>query len=62
MKTTVIGLGLIGGSIAIDLRKAGVATELIGVDLSPTNGVRAVELGLVDKIEAPRQLLSLRLT
>ncbi|HEY9046714.1 MAG TPA: prephenate dehydrogenase [Ohtaekwangia sp.] len=50
MKVTVIGLGLIGGSIAIDLRKAGVATELIGVDLSTDNALKAVELGLVDKI------------
>jgi prephenate dehydrogenase len=51
MKTTVIGLGLIGGSIAIDLRKAGVATELIGVDSNATNGTKAVELGIVDKID-----------
>src|SRR6478736_5050516 len=50
MKTTVIGLGLIGGSMAIDLRKAGIATELIGVDLNSANGLKAVELGLVDKI------------
>ena len=32
MRTTVIGLGLIGGSIARDLRKSGFATELIGVE------------------------------
>src|SRR5688572_2943715 len=51
MKTTVIGLGLIGGSMAIDLRKAGVATELVGVDRSSANALRAVERGLVDKIE-----------
>jgi prephenate dehydrogenase len=50
MKTTIIGLGLIGGSIAIDLRKAGLATELLGVDANTGNGSRAVELGLVDKI------------
>jgi prephenate dehydrogenase len=50
MKTTIIGLGLIGGSIAIDLRKAGFATELLGVDASETNASRALELGLVDRI------------
>lgn len=55
MKTTVIGLGLIGGSIAIDLRKAGVTTELIGVDLSPANGIKAVELEIVDKIEEQKK-------
>ena len=51
MKTTVIGLGLIGGSIALDLRRAGLTTELVGIDLNPGNASRAVELGLVDKIE-----------
>jgi prephenate dehydrogenase len=50
MKTTIIGLGLIGGSIALGLRKAGLATELIGVDMSSDNAIKAVELGFVDKI------------
>jgi prephenate dehydrogenase len=49
MKTTIIGLGLIGGSMATDLRKAGVASELIGIDNSTANALKAVELGLVDK-------------
>ena len=51
MKTTVIGLGLIGGSMALDLRRSGIATELLGVELNPSNAKRAVELGLVDRIE-----------
>ena len=51
MKTTIIGLGLIGGSMAIDLRKSGLATELVGIDLNEAHASRAVELGLVDKIE-----------
>lgn len=50
MKTTVIGLGLIGGSIALGLRKAGLTNEILGVDVNPGHGVKAVELGLVDKI------------
>ncbi len=50
MKITVIGLGLIGGSIAIDLRKAGIATSLAGVELNPSHATRALELGLVDNI------------
>ena len=50
MKVTVIGLGLIGGSIALSLRKAGLATELIGVDMNTSHATKAVELGLVDKI------------
>lgn len=51
MKTTVIGLGLIGGSIAKDLRKSGFATELIGVDTNQTNAEKAIEIGLVDRTE-----------
>ena len=52
MKVTIVGVGLIGGSMAIDLRKSGFATELIGVDLNPENAQRAITLGLVDRIEA----------
>jgi prephenate dehydrogenase len=51
MKTTVIGVGLIGGSMAIDLRKTGIATEIVGVELNPVNARKAVTLGLVDRIE-----------
>lgn len=50
MRTAVIGLGLIGGSMAIDLRRAGAASALIGVDKSKTNCKRALERGLVDEI------------
>jgi prephenate dehydrogenase len=50
MKTTIVGLGLIGGSMAIDLRKAGVATALMGVEQNKSNAARALELGLVDEI------------
>lgn len=50
MKATIIGLGLIGGSIALDLRKAGLVTDIVGVDLRSDNAIKAVELGLVDTI------------
>lgn len=50
MKVTIIGLGLIGGSMAIALRQKGLADELFGIDLNPENARKAVELGLVDKI------------
>jgi prephenate dehydrogenase len=52
MNTTIIGLGLIGGSMAIDLRKSGLATRLVGVDLNQQHASRALELGLVDDILA----------
>jgi prephenate dehydrogenase len=51
MKVTIVGLGLIGGCMAIDLRKAGFADSFVGVDLNESNGAKAIELGLVDKIE-----------
>ncbi len=50
MKTAVIGLGLIGGSMAIDLRKEGIATHLLGVELNEANAERALQLGLVDAV------------
>ncbi|MEK7691945.1 MAG: prephenate dehydrogenase/arogenate dehydrogenase family protein, partial [Bdellovibrionota bacterium] len=50
MRVTVIGIGLIGGSMAIDLRECGFATELIGVDANPEHGRQAVARGLVDTV------------
>ena len=52
MTVTIIGLGLIGGSLALSLRQHGLARHLIGVENSLTHGRRALELGLVDEIEA----------
>jgi prephenate dehydrogenase len=51
MKITIIGLGLIGGSLAMDLRKSKFATELIGVDASKEHADQALKIGLVDRIE-----------
>lgn len=51
MRTTIIGLGLIGGSMAKDLRKSGFATELIGVDANETHAAEALKIGLVDRVE-----------
>ena len=50
MKTAIIGLGLIGGSIAIDLRKAGMASGIVGVDKNQAHANRALQLGLVDSV------------
>lgn len=51
MKITIVGLGLIGGSMAKDIRKAKFASQLIGVDANETHAKRAIELGIVDRIE-----------
>lgn len=49
MIISIIGPGLIGGSMAIGLRENGFASGLIGVDNNPVHAARSVELGLVDK-------------
>ena len=50
MNVTIIGLGLIGGSLALSLRQHGLARHLIGVEANPDHARRALELGLVDEI------------
>jgi prephenate dehydrogenase len=50
MIITIIGLGLIGGSLALSLRQHGLASRLIGVEANPAYARRALELGLVDEI------------
>lgn len=51
MTITIIGLGLIGGSLALSLRQHGLAQRLIGVEASPASARRALELKLVDEIK-----------
>jgi len=50
MKVTIIGLGLIGGSVAINLRDAGFANTIVGVDNNPMHATKALKLGLIDEI------------
>lgn len=58
MKTAVVGLGLIGGSMAIDLRKAGLATHITGIDRDPGHREQALALGLVDSVSDSLDVLS----
>ncbi|MDN5870015.1 MAG: prephenate dehydrogenase/arogenate dehydrogenase family protein [Nitrococcus sp.] len=44
----VIGVGLIGGSLALALRRAGMVNEIVGCGRGEANLRRAVELGVVD--------------
>jgi len=50
MRITIIGTGLIGGSLSLTLREKGWITHAIGVDNNPTHANRALELKLVDEI------------
>jgi prephenate dehydrogenase len=51
MKIAVIGIGLIGGSMMIDLRKRGFANQIIGVDTNLQHQNIATLCGLVDEID-----------
>ncbi len=48
---TIIGVGLIGGSLARALRRAGVVGEIVGHGRDPDHLVRAVDLGVIDRGE-----------
>ncbi len=51
MKITIVGLGLIGGSLAIALRKSGFAQTLIGVENNQEHSLKAISLRLIDQID-----------
>jgi len=50
MKLSVIGLGLIGGSFALSIKKAYPSWQIIGYDHSKPHQEEALKLNLVDKI------------
>ena len=49
MKIGIVGLGLIGGSMAIDLKRKGFAQKVLGVEADPVNAAAAKQIGLVDE-------------
>jgi prephenate dehydrogenase len=49
-KIGIIGLGLIGGSMAIDLKRKGYASHILGVEKDPVNASAAERIGLVDAV------------
>ncbi len=51
-KLVIIGVGLIGGSFALALRKAGLVRHIVGIGRSRENLQRACELGVIDEIAA----------
>jgi prephenate dehydrogenase len=50
MKVSIIGIGLIGGSLALALREKKLATRILGVDQNPVHAEIALQRGLVDQI------------
>lgn len=50
MNVAIAGLGLIGGSFALDLRRSGLATTVAGFESNYEHAAAALERGLVDRI------------
>lgn len=49
MVVTIVGIGLIGGSLAITLKENGFASRIIGVDVSRENLDKAIRRRLIDE-------------
>ncbi len=50
-KVCIIGLGLIGGSIGLAMKRSKISNQIIGFARSNSTLERAIELGLVDKVK-----------
>lgn len=53
----LIGCGLMGGSFALALKKAGLVKRVVGYSKSPTTTARALQMGVID-VEAASALLA----
>ena len=54
----IIGCGLMGGSFALALKRAGMVKRVVGYSKSPSTTERARQLGVID-VEAPSALLAI---
>jgi prephenate dehydrogenase len=59
MKITVVGLGLIGGSMALSLKENSFADTIIGVDNNLHHSTKAIQLGLVDSIMSLQEAVAI---
>lgn len=50
MTTYIIGVGLIGGSLALSLRAREISSTIIGSDHSKDNEATALKLGIIDRV------------
>lgn len=54
-RAAIIGVGLIGGSLARAIKKKGLAGKVIGAGRSKENMEKALELGIIDEIATPEK-------
>jgi len=50
-KVAIVGIGLIGGSLALQLNEKGIASSIIGVEANPRHAEQSLQLRLVDEIK-----------
>ena len=50
MKLVIVGLGLMGGSFALDFKSIYPKSKIYGFDISKENQKKAIDLGLVDEL------------
>lgn len=53
----IIGCGLMGGSFALALKRAGLVKRIVGYSKSPSSTERALQMGVID-VEAPSAMLA----
>jgi len=59
MIVTIIGTGLIGGSMALTLKEKGFASKVIGVDASEQHLSQALALGIIDEARTLNEAVAL---
>ena len=58
-KLAVVGVGLIGGSCALALRRAGAVGSVVGVGRTAVNLDEAMRLGIIDRAQRLDQVLQI---
>lgn len=58
MQVGIIGVGLIGGSMAVDLKQRGFADKVVGVEQDALHAAAAKDMGLVDEIVEYEECIS----
>lgn len=59
MKLGIVGLGLIGGSMGIDLKARRYASEVLGVEKGTAEAAAALQMGIADRIVSLQECISL---
>ena len=59
MIVTIIGTGLIGGSMALTLKEKGFATKVFGVDAQEQHLTQALALGIIDQAKSLNEAVAL---